>query len=369
MKIPFVDLKRQYREMQPAIDAAIKGVLEHGQFILGPEVEEVESELARYTGARHCVTVASGTDALLIALMALGVGPGDEVITVPFTFVASAEVIVLAGATPMFIDVEPATGNLDASQLAAAITPRTRAIIPVSIYGQPADMDEINAIAERAGIPVIEDAAQSFGAQYKGRKSCNLSTVGATSFFPSKPLGCYGDGGALFTDDAELATAVREIRVHGQKNRYHHTRIGVAGRMDTLQCAIVLAKLLRFDDELRMRQAAADRYSELLQAHRERVDLVEVRGDRTSANAQYGVLVDNRDQVAQALAAKGIPTAVHYPRPIHRQPAYVGYAGDRAFPASEELSRRVLNLPMHPYLEVDVQRYIVNALTAAVAEG
>jgi UDP-2-acetamido-2-deoxy-ribo-hexuluronate aminotransferase len=367
MEIPFVDLKRQYREMKPAIDNAISRVLRHGQFILGPEVEELETRLAEFTGAKHCVTVSSGTDALLIALMAVGVGPGDEVITTPFTFIATAEVIVLVGAKPVFVDVDPTTCNLDAGKLAAVVTSRTRAIMPVSLYGQPADMDEINAIAGRDGIPVIEDAAQSFGAEYRGRRSCNLSDIGATSFFPSKPLGCYGDGGALFTNDDALAKAMREIRVHGQDGRYHHTRIGVAGRMDTLQCAIVLAKLEGFRRELELRSAVAERYTRLLLDHRDDVEVVQVKNDRTSVYAQYAVLVSARERVVDLLKGKGVPTAVHYPRPVHRQPAYAKWRGDSDFPVSDDLSARVLNLPMHPYLEPETQEYVVDQLVSAVA--
>ena len=264
MNIPFIDLKAQYQALKPSVDARIQRVLDHGQYIMGPEVAELEEKLAQYTGAKHCITVASGTEALLISLMALGIGPGDEVITTPFTFVATAEVIVLLGATPVFVDIEADTCNIDASLIEAAITPKTKAIMPVSLYGQPADMDEINAIAARHGnIAVIEDAAQSFGADYKGRKSCNLSTIGCTSFFPSKPLGCYGDGGAIFTNDDALAKAMREIRVHGQERRYVHTRIGVGGRMDTLQCAVVLAKLERFAWEVEQRLAIGQRYNAL----------------------------------------------------------------------------------------------------------
>ena len=253
----FIDLKTQYAALREPINARIQRVLDHGQFIMGPEVKELEGRLATRTGAKHCVTVASGTEALLISLMALGVKAGDEVVTTPFTFAATAEMIALLGAKPVFVDIEEDTANIDASKLEAAITPRTRAIMTVSLYGQPADMDEINAVAAQHKLPVIEDAAQSFGAEYRGRKSCNLSTVGCTSFFPSKPLGCYGDGGAIFTSDDALATAMREIRVHGQSGRYNHTRIGVGGRMDTIQCAVVLAKLERFDWEIR--QAHRDR--------------------------------------------------------------------------------------------------------------
>ena len=253
-RLDFIDLKSQYDALRERINARIQKVLDHGQYILGPEVGELEKQLAAYSGAKHCVTVASGTDALLVSLMALGLNPGDEVITTPFTFAATAEMIVLLGARPVFVDVEPDTCLIDANLIEAAITPRTRAIMPVSLYGQVCDMDAINAIAARHGnIPVIEDAAQSFGATFKGRKSCSLSTLGCTSFFPSKPLGCYGDGGAIFTNDDALAQACYEIRVHGQSKRYHHTRLGIAGRMDTLQCAVVLAKLERFDWEVRRR--------------------------------------------------------------------------------------------------------------------
>ncbi|WP_369668664.1 DegT/DnrJ/EryC1/StrS family aminotransferase, partial [Thioalkalicoccus limnaeus] len=263
--LDFVDLKTQQDKLRVPLERNLHRVLHHGQYILGPEVRELEARLAAYTGAKHVITVASGTEALLISLMALGIGPGDEVITTPFTFVATVEVIVLVGATPVFVDIDPATGNIDAALIEARITDKTKAIMPVSLYGQPADMDAINAIAARHGpIPVIEDAAQSFGATYKGKKSGNLSTLGCTSFFPSKPLGCYGDGGAIFTSDDSLAQACREIRVHGQSARYVHTRVGVGGRMDSLQCAVVLAKLNRFDEEIAQRQAVARRYQDLL---------------------------------------------------------------------------------------------------------
>src|SRR6185436_10746314 len=318
MTMEFTDLKTQYKALKRDIDARIQRVLAHGQYILGPEVRELEEKLAAYTGSRHCVTVASGTEALLIALMALDIKPGDEMITTPFTFVATGEMIVLLGAKPVFVDVEEDTANIDASKIASAITPRTRAIMPVSLYGQAADMDEINALAAKHGLPVIEDAAQSFGATYKGRKSGNLSTIGATSFFPSKPLGCYGDGGALFTNDDALATAMREIRHHGQSGRYVHTRIGVGGRMDSLQCAVVLAKLGRFDWELERRIALAKRYDKLL----DRFHPIRVRPDRTSVFAQYTLRSAQRDRIQQVLKEKGIPTAVHYPQSLHQQPAY-----------------------------------------------
>ena len=358
--IDFIDLKTQYAALKTDIDRRMQAVLDHGQFIMGPEVQELEGKLAAYTGARHCVTVASGTEALLIALMALDLKPGDEIITTPFSFVATAEVIVLIGAKPVFVDIEPDTCNLDARQVEAAITPRTRAIIPVSLYGQPCDMDEINQIAERRGVAVIEDAAQSFGAEYKGRKSCNLSMVGCTSFFPSKPLGCYGDGGALFTNDDALAQAAREIRVHGQSRRYHHTRVGVGGRMDTLQCAVVLGKLQRFEWEVERRLAIGRRYDELLDAAG--VPRVTVRPDRTSVFAQYTVFVEDRARVQEALKESGIPTAVHYPVPIHRQPAYQAWSEGAHCPESDRAAARVMSLPMHADLAESVQDAIVEAL-------
>jgi UDP-2-acetamido-2-deoxy-ribo-hexuluronate aminotransferase len=349
----FTDLKTQYRALKADIDARIQRVLDHGQFILGPEVREMEEKLAVYTGAAHCVSVASGTEALLIALMALDIKPGDEVITTPFTFVATAEMIVLIGARPVFVDVEEDTANMDVSKLEAAITPRTRAIMPVSLYGQPADMDEINAIAARRKLPVIEDAAQSFGATYKGRRSGNLSTIGATSFFPSKPLGCYGDGGALFTSDVALASAMREIRVHGQSGRYVHTRIGVGGRMDSIQCAVILGKLARFDWEVERRIALARRYDERLARFRP----IKVKGDRTSVYAQYTLRTPQRERMQEALKADGVPTAVHYPKSLHQQPAYAAAHRGQSFPVSEKLAREVISLPMSADLaEADQDR-------------
>jgi UDP-2-acetamido-2-deoxy-ribo-hexuluronate aminotransferase len=359
----FIDLKSQYQASRDLINRRIQAVLDHGQYIMGPEVAELEERLAAYTGARDCITVASGTEALLIALMALGVRPGDEVVTTPFTFIATAETIALVGAIPVFVDVDARTGNLDPALVEARIGPRTRAIMPVSLYGQPADMDEINAIAARHGLAVIEDAAQSFGADYRGRKSCNLSTIGCTSFFPSKPLGCYGDGGALFTNDDDLARAMREIRVHGQSRRYVHTRIGVGGRMDTLQCAVVLAKLALFDWELGERRRAAATYDSLLAG---KVDLVARGTDRSSAFAQYTVLVDRRNDVQRALQEAGIPTAVHYPVPIHMQPAYAHLCGGAICPAARALADRVMSLPMGPYLSDEDIGRVCTALLDAV---
>ncbi len=354
----FIDLKTQYANLKESIDARIARVLAHGQYIMGPEVAELEGRLAGYAGVGHCVAVASGTEALLITLMALGVKAGDEVITTPFTFVATAEVIALVGATPVFVDIEPDTYNIDAGQIEAAITAKTKAIMPVSLYGQPADMDEINAIAARHGLPVVEDAAQSFGADYKGKKSCNLSSVGCTSFFPSKPLGCYGDGGAIFTGDAGLAQAMREIRVHGQAQRYHHTRVGVGGRMDTLQCAVLLAKLDSFDADVEARIRVGDYYNKQIQDIPGVVPTV-LRPDRSSVHAQYTIAVDGRDRVAAALNGRGIPTAVHYPICLHQQPAYADLCRAGALPNAERAASRVLSLPMHPYLgEATVDRIV-----------
>lgn len=362
----FVDLKAQYAALRETIDARMRAVLEHGQFIMGPEVQEVEGRLAAYTGSRHCVTCASGTEALLIALMALDLKPGDEVITTPFTFVATAEVIVLLGGRPVFVDVEPDTCNIAAAGIEAAITARTRAIMPVSLYGQPADMDEINALAARHRVAVIEDAAQSLGATYKGRRSGNLSTIGCTSFFPSKPLGCYGDGGALFTNDDALAQAMREIRVHGQSKRYYHTRIGVGGRMDTLQCAVLLGKLERFEWEVAMRLAIGRRYDALLAGLGSAARLLSVRPDRTSVYAQYTLLVEDRERLQAGLKARGVPTAVHYPVPLNRQPAYAQYGTECHLPVSEDLSGRVISLPMYPDMTPAIQDEIVAAVRDAL---
>jgi len=362
MSIPFIDLKAQYKALQPQIRERINCVLEHGQYIMGPEVKELEDKLQTYTGAKHCITVASGTEALLISLMALGIEPGDEIITTPFTFVATAEVIVLLGAKPVFVDIEPDTCNIDAGKIEAKVTNKTKAIIPVSLYGQVADMDEINAIAEKHNLPVIEDAAQSFGAEYKGNKSCNLSTIGCTSFFPSKPLGCYGDGGAIFTNDDNLANACREIRVHGQSQRYVHTRVGVGGRMDTIQCAVVLAKFERFDWEVKQRQLIGQRYNELLAAAN--IDLVTLRPDRTSVYAQYTVLVSDRDEMQKRLSEVGIPTAVHYPVPLNEQPVYNHLCCPDCTPIAENMAMRVMSLPMSPDLSVKDQDKIVGGLLA-----
>jgi len=358
MTIPFIDLKTQYQALKPQIQDRIDAVLDHGQYIMGPEVKELEDKLAAFTGAKHCITCASGTEALLMSLMALGIGPGDEIITTPFTFVATAEVIVLLGAKPVFVDVEPDTGNINADLIEAAITSRTKAIIPVSLYGQTADMDAINSIAaEHGNLPVIEDAAQSFGATYKGRQSCNLSTIGCTSFFPSKPLGCYGDGGAIFTNDDGLAQVMREIRVHGQSQRYVHTRVGVGGRMDTLQCAIVLAKLERFGWEVQQRHEIGQRYNQLLD--QAGIARVQQRPERTSVFAQYTIMVSNRGALQKHLAEAGIPTAVHYPVPLNEQPAYKHLCCPECTPVSSQIAKRVVSLPISPDLNQEIIQQIV----------
>lgn len=366
-KMEFVDLKAQYRALKVQIDERIQRVLDHGQYIMGPEVAELEEKLVAFTGAKHCITVASGTEALLVSLMAMGLKPGDEVITTPFTFAATAEMIVLLGGKPVFVDIEPDTCNIDANLIEAKISARTRAIMPVSLYGQCADMDEINAIAARHGLLVIEDAAQSFGATYKDRRSCNLSTFGCTSFFPSKPLGCYGDGGAIFTSDDALAQACREIRVHGQSARYTHTRVGVGGRMDTLQCAIVLAKLNRFDWELTTRKSIGDRYGALLR-NVPGIRLLAVRSDRDCVWAQYTVFTTQRASVQAALHAAGIPTMVHYPKPIHHQPAYAQHGLPECCPQSQLAGELVISLPMSPDLTTTQQENVVHRLRATLGQ-
>ena len=361
----FIDLKSQYQHSKSAIDTRIHAVLNHGQYIMGPEVAELEVKLADYVGVKHCIGVADGTTALMIALMALGIGAGDEVITTPFTFIATGEMIALVGATPVFVDIDPDTYNLDPALIEAAITPKTRAIMPVSLYGQCADFDAINVIADKHGLAVIEDGAQSFGASYKGRKSCGLTTIATTSFFPSKPLGCYGDGGACFTNDDALAKKMREIRIHGQDRRYHHPMIGLNGRLDTIQAAVLLAKLETFVEEVAARERIGGRYSQLLQGVVRTPHLAE---GSTSVYAQYTVEVDNRDQVQAKLKAAGVPTAVHYPIPLHLQPAFASLGLEAgSFPVAEAAGQRVMSLPMHPFLDNATQDKVVAALVAATA--
>jgi len=356
--IEFIDLKAQQLRIKAEIDAGIERVLAHGQYILGPEVAELEEKLAAYVGVKYCITCANGTDALQIAQMAFGIGPGDEVITPGFTYIATAETVAVLGATPVYVDVNPKTYNLDIEKLETAITPRTKAIIPVSLYGQCADFDAINTIAAKYNLPVIEDAAQSFGATYKGRKSCNLSTVACTSFFPSKPLGCYGDGGAIFTNDEELAKVIRQIARHGQDRRYHHIRVGVNSRLDTIQAAILLPKLAILDDEMQARQHVADTYTKLFnEAGVLTTPFVEQHN--SSAWAQYTIQVENRDQVQAKLKAEGIPTAVHYPIPLNKQPAVAD--PNAALPVGDAVAERVMSLPMHPYLTLNSKEKVVAA--------
>jgi len=357
----FIDLAAQQARIKDKIDANIQKVLAHGQYILGPEVAELEERLADFCGAKHCITVANGTDALQIAQMAFGIGPGDEVITPGFTYIATAETVALLGAKPVYVEICPKTYNLDPSKLEAAITPKTKAIIPVSLYGQCADFDAINAIAAKYNLPVIEDAAQSFGASYKGKKSCNLTTVACTSFFPSKPLGCYGDGGAIFTNDDELAKIMRQIARHGQDRRYHHIRVGVNSRLDTLQAAILLPKLEIFAEEIGLRNQVASNYHHLLSRHCEEqgdtaIQLPFIEPWNVSAWAQYTVRVKNREQLRQKLQAAGIPTAVHYPIPLNKQPAVSDAKAQ--LPVGDEVAEQVMSLPMHPYLTVLEQKKV-----------
>jgi UDP-2-acetamido-2-deoxy-ribo-hexuluronate aminotransferase len=361
--LPFIDLAAQQAALRPSIERGIETVLRHGQYIMGPEVKQLEDKLATYVGVKHCITASSGTDTLLIAMMALGIGPGDEVITTPFTFIATGEMIALLGARPVFVDIDPRTYNIDPTKIESAITPKTKAIMPVSLYGQCADMDAINEIADKHCLPVIEDAAQSFGATYKGRKSCALSTIGSTSFFPSKPLGGYGDGGALFTDDDALAKTMKEIRVHGQDRRYHHPRIGINGRMDTLQAAIVLAKLERFDWEVEQRQKVGAGYTAMLQQSCPAIVVPYIEPHNTSVYAQYTIQVEDRTSLANRFTDAGLPTAVHYPIPLHLQPAFRG-AGNVAgsFPIAEQIASRVLSLPIGPDLREDKQDGILAVL-------
>ena len=356
----FIDLAAQQARIKDQIDANIQKVLAHGKYILGPEVAELEEKLANYTGAKYCISCANGTDALQIALMALGVGPGDEVITPGFTYIATAETSAVLGAKPVYVDIDERTYNLDPALLEAAITPKTKAIIAVSLYGQCADYDAINEIAAKHGIPVIEDAAQSFGATYKGRKSGNLTTIACTSFFPSKPLGCYGDGGAIFTNDEELAKVIRQVARHGQDRRYHHIRVGVNSRLDTLQAAILLPKLAILDDEIALRQQVAANYNQLLNEKGiETTPFIEEHN--TSVYAQYTIRVKNREQVIDALKEKGIPTAVHYPIPLNKQPAV---ATNDFLPVGDRIAQEVLSLPMHPYLSKEDIKKIVRTVYA-----
>lgn len=359
----FVDLNAQQQRIREDIDLRIKQVLDHGRYIMGPEIDELENQLSEYTGAKHTIACSSGTDALLIAMMAAGVGAGDEVITTPFTFIATGEMIGLLNAHPVFVDIEEDTYNIDASKIEAVITEKTKAIVPVSLYGQPADMHKINEIGRNYNIPVIEDAAQSFGGEYKGRKSCNLSSMAATSFFPAKPLGCYGDGGAVFTDNDDLAAAMKEVRNHGQSERYHHPRIGINGRIDTMQAAILLSKLSIFQSEVELRNEVAGRYDDLLKDTELKTPFV--KEHNVSVYAQYTVRTSERDKYLNTLKDNNIPTAIHYPVPLNLQPVF-SYLnqGEGSFPVAEKASQEVFSLPMHPYLAREDQWKIAEVIKA-----
>jgi UDP-2-acetamido-2-deoxy-ribo-hexuluronate aminotransferase len=360
----FIDLKTRLSRVRDRLDERVAAVHDHGQYILGPEVAELEKVLADFVGVNHCVGVSSGTDSLLIALMALEVGPGDEVVTVSYTWISTAEVIALVGAKPVFVDIDPDTWNMNPAQLEGAVTKRTKAIIPVGIYGQPADMVAINEIANRHNIPVIEDAAQSFGATYKARKSCALSTIGSTSFFPSKPLGGFGDGGALFTDDDDMAEKFRQIRVHGQARKHHHPVLGLNGRLDTLQAAMLLAVFEIFPGEVTQRQAVGARYNEMLaEAVPQGIQLPHIAEGFTSVHAIYTILTPQRDALQARLKEAGILSVAYYAVPLHLQPvfSYLNYQkGD--FPVAEQVADQCLSLPMSPYLSETDQQAIVHAL-------
>lgn len=360
----FIDLKKQYSLYKAEIDAAIHKVLDNATYIMGPQVKELEDKLAAYAGVKHCIAAASGTHTLEIALRALNIGPGDEVITVPFTWISSTEVIGLVGATPVFVDIDPDTYNIDVSKLEEAITPRTKAILPVDIFGQMADYAGINAIAKKHGLHVIEDGAQSFGATQNGVKCCAATLVGSTSFFPAKVLGCYGDGGALFTDNDELAVVMRALRTHGAEVRHHHTHLGMNGRLDTLQAAVLLAKLPHFDHELAARRRIGARYTELL---KDCCVTPYVLPGNTHIYHQYTIRVPDRETLGRELNAQGIPTAVYYPKCVHLQPVFanLGYKPG-SFPASEAAALEVISLPMHPWLSEEDQDLIVNSIKEAL---
>jgi UDP-2-acetamido-2-deoxy-ribo-hexuluronate aminotransferase len=359
MKIDFANLQLQYQKYKANIDANIQKVLDKSNYIMGEEVKQLEDELQRFTQSKHVITCSSGTDALLLAMMAIDIQPDDEVITTAFTFIATAETIALMKAKPIFVDVEKSTFNIDPNKIEAAITSKTKAIMPVSLYGQPAEMDEINAIAKKYNLKVIIDGAQSFGATYKEQAEVHHCDIYTTSFFPAKPLGCYGDGGAIFTNNSELAEKIRMMRVHGQDKRYHHKYIGMGGRLDTLQAAILLAKLPHYLEEIGLRQAVADGYGSNLKG----ILTPHVKQNRTSVWAQYTISVTGRDHVQQKLKDAGIPTAVHYPMPLHRQACfqYLGYK-DIDFPVSILASEEVLSLPMNPFLKEAEISFITNKI-------
>jgi len=360
MKINFIDLKRQYNKYKTDIDREISEVLESAQFILGNKVSELEKQLAAYVGVRFGIGVSSGTDAILLALMAYGVKSGDEVICPPFTFIATAEVIALLGARPVFVDIDEKTCNIDPSLIEERITERTRGIIPVGLYGQVADMDAIYSIAQRRGLFVIDDGCQSFGATYKGRRSCGLPDVGVTSFFPSKPLGGYGDGGMVFTDNEEIAKVIYSLHVHGEEKRYQHKYIGINGRLDAMQAAILLAKFKYLEDEIKLRQQKGAYYTDGL---KDVVVTPYIEPHNTSVYAQYSIMAEKRDELSKYLNDNGVPTAIHYPVPLHLQEAfrYLDYReGD--FPVSEKTSKGILSLPMSPFITQDEQDYVIGKI-------
>jgi UDP-2-acetamido-2-deoxy-ribo-hexuluronate aminotransferase len=367
--IPFIDLKTQYKALKESIDARIQTVLNHGAFVNGPEVQEAETKLAQFVGSKYALTCASGTDALLIPLMAKGIGPGDEVITTAFSFIATAEIIILSGAQPVYVDIDPVTYNLDLHKVEAAITKKTKAIVPVSLYGQTPDMDSLNTLAKKHNLLVLEDAAQSFGATFKNRRSCNLSEIAGTSFFPAKPLGCYGDGGAIFTNDDKLLTIMKEIREHGSERRYYHTRIGINGRLDTLQCAILLAKLERYEWELGQRQKIAQRFNSAFgEIRHPAFQIPEVMKDLQSAWAQYTLGVPNRDRFQQALTQAGVPTSIHYPMIMPDQPAYKQPDTEKKFPVARAAAQRVISLPMYPDMPGEIQDRIIEETLKALKQ-
>lgn len=362
MKIDFANLQYQHELYKDEIESAILKVARKCNFIMGEEIDELENALQIFTGAKYAITCSSGTDALLLAMMALDIKAGDEVITTPFTFIATAETIALVGATPVFVDIDEKTYNIDSAKIEAAITPKTKAIIPVSLYGQPCDMDEIMTIAKKHNIKVIIDGAQSFGSTYKGKSDSNLGDISCTSFFPAKPLGCYGDGGAVFTNDDELDQKMKSLRVHGQTKRYYHKYIGIGGRLDTIQAAVLNVKLKYYEKDLALRQEVASKYTNLLSS-KEDVVLPFIKEDRTSAFAQYSLRVKNRDEFQEKLKNLGIPTAIHYPLPLHLQECfvYLGYKnGD--FPISETVANEIVSLPMNPYLSDEEIEYIAMSL-------
>ncbi len=363
MKIDFANLQFQHSLYKEEIEKAVLSVMDKCNFIMGEEVTDLEQSLCNFTGANYAITCSSGTDALLLAMMALDIGAGDEVITTPFTFIATAEMIALLGAIPVFVDIDERTYTIDTRKIEAAITPKTKAIIPVSLYGQPADIDEILTIADNYNLKVIIDGAQSFGSTYKGKTDSNLGNISCTSFFPAKPLGCYGDGGAVFTNDETLAKKLKSLRLHGQTKRYHHKYIGIGGRLDTLQAAVLTIKLKYYEKDLALRQEIAQKYMAYLEGKRDNLILPKVKSDRTSAWAQYSIRVQNRDTLQNSLNGAGIPTAVHYPIPLHLQECfnYLGYTkGD--FPISEKISQEIISLPINPYLSNEEIAYIAGYL-------